>query len=210
MNEMGQVEDDFASRLEDYRLTLKSIRNTESSVQPSRDHKQKLTDQIAHLKYKDPESPKLVQLEQELVRAEAENLVAEAQLSNMTRTKLKEAFALHFAAVVERSQKSEILAKHGRNILELLDDSPVVPGETNKAYDGDRAAREILMECEDELKQWKPFLEPVETADLQQNSLPAADSNTTTSSDLGSHNLGATIESTTTTTERVTETTEAV
>lgn len=40
-------------------------------------------DEIAKLKAKEPESAKLVTLEQELVRAEAENLVAEAQLTNV-------------------------------------------------------------------------------------------------------------------------------
>ena len=45
-------------------------------------------DQIAHLKYKEPNSPKIVVLEQELVRAEAESLVAEAQLSNITAAKI--------------------------------------------------------------------------------------------------------------------------
>lgn len=62
---------------------LKQIRNTESSVQPSRDHKAKISDEIQKLKYKEPQSTKLVTLEQELVRAEAQNLVAEAQLTNI-------------------------------------------------------------------------------------------------------------------------------
>jgi len=62
---------------------LKQIRNTESSVQPSRDNKAKISDEIQKLKYKEPTSPKLVTLEQELVRAEAQNLVAEAQLTNI-------------------------------------------------------------------------------------------------------------------------------
>ena len=62
---------------------MKAIRNTEKSVQPSRDHKAKIADEIAKLKAKEPESAKLVTLEQELVRAEAENLVAEAQLTNI-------------------------------------------------------------------------------------------------------------------------------
>ena len=81
--EIGEQEDTFAQNLEDYRGVLKQIRNTESSVQPSRDHKAKVTDEISKLKYKDPESPKISQLEQELVRAEAQNLVAEAQLTNI-------------------------------------------------------------------------------------------------------------------------------
>lgn len=83
MSEIGEQEDLFAQNLEDYRTVLKQIRNTESSVQPSRDHKAKVSDEIQKLKYKEPQSTKLVQLEQELVRAEAQNLVAEAQLTNV-------------------------------------------------------------------------------------------------------------------------------
>lgn len=83
MSEIGEQEDIFAQNLEDYRSILKQIRNTEASVQPSRDNKAKITDEIQKLKYKDPSSPKLVTLEQELVRAEAQNLVAEAQLTNI-------------------------------------------------------------------------------------------------------------------------------
>ena len=83
LSEIGEQEDLFAQNLEDYRSILKQIRNTESSVQPSRDSKAKISDEIQKLKYKEPSSPKLVTLEQELVRAEAQNLVAEAQLTNI-------------------------------------------------------------------------------------------------------------------------------
>lgn len=83
--EIGEQEDSFAQNLEDYRGILKEIRNMEASVQPSREQRQKVTDEIAKLKYKDPSSQRLVTLEHELVRAEAQNLVAEAQLSNIVR-----------------------------------------------------------------------------------------------------------------------------
>ena len=83
LSEIGEQEDVFAQNLEDYRAVLKQIRNMESSVQPSRDNKQKIQDEIAKLKYKEPESTKIPVLEQELVRAEAQNLVAEAQLTNI-------------------------------------------------------------------------------------------------------------------------------
>lgn len=85
LSELGEQEDVFAQNLEDYRGILKQIRNTESSVQPSRDHKAKISDEISKLKYKEPQSTKIVHLEQELVRAEAQNLVAEAQLTNIVR-----------------------------------------------------------------------------------------------------------------------------
>ena len=86
--EIGEQEDLYAHNLDDSRAILKAIRNTEKSVQPSRDNKLKISDEIAKLKAKEPESTRLVTLEQELVRAEAENLVAEAQLTNVVSTTL--------------------------------------------------------------------------------------------------------------------------
>jgi ABC-type transporter Mla subunit MlaD len=85
LSELGEQEDNFAQNLEDSRTLLKQIRNMESSVQPSRDQKTKIMDEIAKLKHREPESAKIPQLEQELVRAEATNLVAEAQLTNVVR-----------------------------------------------------------------------------------------------------------------------------
>jgi hypothetical protein len=85
LSELGEQEDLYAHNLDDSRAILKAIRNTEKSVQPSRNNRSKILDEIAKLKAKEPESAKLVTLEQELVRAEAENLVAEAQLTNIVR-----------------------------------------------------------------------------------------------------------------------------
>lgn len=83
LSEMGELEDAYAARFDGCRAMLKVIRNTERSVQPSRDGRAKIVEEIAKLKIKEPQSTKLVTLEQELVRAEAENLVAEAQLTNV-------------------------------------------------------------------------------------------------------------------------------
>ena len=83
LSELGEQEDHFATNLEDYRTVLKTIRNMESSVQPSRDQRQRTMDEIAKLKHKEPENTKIATLEQQLVREEAQNLVAEAQLTNV-------------------------------------------------------------------------------------------------------------------------------
>jgi hypothetical protein len=177
LSEIGEQEDLYAHNLDDSRGILKIIRNTEKSVQPSRDSKTKIQDEIAKLKAKEPESAKLVILEQELVRAEAENLVAEAQLTNIvsalvgdegfllisckTRQKLKEAYATEFAATIERAEKQIVLARHGRRLLNLLDDTPVVPGDTRPVYEHGNAARQILNDAEDDLREWQPELEDV-------------------------------------------------
>jgi len=154
--EIGELEDQFVDRYDQYRVTMKSIRNIEISVQPSRDRKQKITDQIAQLKYKEPTSPKIPVLEQELVRAEAESLVAEAQLSNITREKVKAAFNYQFDGIREHCEKLAIIAGFGKHLLELIDDTPVTPGETREGYDGYEASRAIIQDCEDALTNWVP------------------------------------------------------
>jgi len=175
--ELAEQEDLYAHNIDDSRGILKAIRNTEKSVQPSRDNKTKIMDEIAKLKAKEPESAKLVTLEQELVRAEAENLVAEAQLTNITRQKLKEAYAAEFAATIERAEKQIILARHGRRILNLLDDTPVVPGDIRPTFEHVSQARQILNDAEDDLKDWTPELEDVSSrVEIDNTLLPRSNS----------------------------------
>lgn len=152
--EISELDDQFIDRYDQYRLTMKSIRDIEASIQPSRERKDKIDDKIAYLKYKDPESQKIEILEQELVRAEAECLVAEAQLSNITRSKLRAAFNYNFDSIIEHSEKIALIAGYGKALLELLDDSPVTPGETRPAYDGYQASKQIIIDAEAALNEW--------------------------------------------------------
>ncbi|RHZ52541.1 hypothetical protein CDV55_102962 [Aspergillus turcosus] len=165
MAEIGEQEDNFAQSLEDYRSILKAIRDTESSVQPSRDQRAKIADDIQRLKLKgDQSNAKVEVLEQELVRAEANNLVAEAQLTNVTRQKLKEAFDIHLAAVIERGEKQIMLARHARRLLNYLDDTPVVPGDSRQPYERADEAKQILEAAENDLKSWESTVEPIHTS----------------------------------------------
>ncbi len=152
--EIGELEDQYIDKYDQYRISLKSIRNIEASVQPTRDRKQKITDNIAQLKYKDPQSPQITVLEQELVRAEAESLVADAQLSNITREKLKAAFNYQFDALSEHAEKLALIAGYGKALLELLDDSAVTPGETRPTYDGYEASKQVIVDTENALAHW--------------------------------------------------------
>lgn len=171
LSEIGELEDSYAHALDDSRVHLKSIRNTEKSVQPSRDGKSKIADEIQKLKMKEPESTRIVILEQELVRAEAENLVAEAQLTNITREKLREAYESEFSATIERAEKQILLAKHGRRLLQLLDDAPVAPGDTRAEYPHAQQARQILNDAEDDLRDWQPQADEFGVAPPQQEPL---------------------------------------
>jgi len=88
------------------------------------------------------------------VRAEAESLVAEAQLSNITREKVKAAFQYQFDALREHCEKVAIIAGYGKHLIDLIDDTPVTPGETRHAYDGYDASKAIIQDCEDALSNW--------------------------------------------------------
>lgn len=174
LSELGEQEDLYAHNLDDARNVLKSIRDTEKSVQPSRDNRQKIQDEIQRIKMREPENVRLVTLEQELVRAEAENLVAEAQLTNITRQKLKEAYAAEFAATIERAEKQIILARHGRRLLNLLDDTPVVPGDTRPQFEHGAQARQVLNDAEEDLRDWRLEVDDVHIASnlLDSNLMP--------------------------------------
>lgn len=76
-----------------------------------------------------------------------------------TRQKLKEAYDAEFLATIERAEKQIILARHGRRLLQLLDDTPVVPGEGQRPYHHGAQARQILNDCEDDMKDWEPELD---------------------------------------------------
>lgn len=78
-----------------------------------------------------------------------------------TRQKIKEAYDVHFAATIERAEKQIILARHGRRLLNLLDDTPVVPGDVRQPFAQANEARQILADAEQELQLWQPNLEPI-------------------------------------------------
>lgn len=180
--EIAEQEDLFAQNLEDSRGVLKQIRNTEASVAPTRQAKQKIQDEIQKLKYKEPESTKLVTLEQELVRAEAQSLVAEAQLQNVTRQKFKEAYDVHTAAIIERAEKQILLAQQARRLINLLDDTPMVPGEERPPHPHAETGKEILNDAEASLRGWQSRVEPIHTSSAQLGSNAMA-----TGQDLPSH-----------------------
>lgn len=170
--ELGELQDQFIDKHDQYRISLKTIRGIESSVQPSRDRKDRLAEQLAQLKYKNPQHKKIPLLEQELVRSEADSLVAEAQLSNITRERFKTSFNYQFDAIIELSEKFALIAGYGNALLELLDDQPTTPGEVRTRYNGYQASGQIVRDAESALHHWssasnviKPTLSFYQTAD---------------------------------------------
>lgn len=76
--------------------------------------------------------------------------------------------------MIERSEKQVILARHARRLLNLLDDTPVVPGDARPAFEHANQARQILLDAEEDLRDWQPDYEPI-TSDgaTEANLLPS-------------------------------------
>ena len=68
-----------------------------------------------------------------------------------------------------------MLARHGRRLLNLLDDTPVVPGDTRPAFEHAHQARQVLNDAEEDLRDWAPNLEPIPSAaaEMGSNLMPA-------------------------------------
>lgn len=90
---------------------------------------------------------------------------------------------MHFAATIERAEKQVLLARHGRRLLNLIDDTPVVPGDTRPAFQHAHQARQILNDAEEDLREWIPNLEPIPSnaTDLGVNLMPGPGSTLGTS-----------------------------
>lgn len=117
--------------------------------------------------------------------------------SFQTRQKLKEAYDLHFAATIERAEKQILLARHGRRLLNLLDDTPVVPGDIRPAFEHLHQARQILNDAEEDLREWTPRLDPVHSSakNLGHNLMPAtAPGPHGDSTTIGGHSVAGTEE----------------
>lgn len=108
------------------------------------------------------------------MRAEAQSLVAEAQLTNITRQKFKEAYDVHTAAIIERAEKQILLATQARQLINLLDDTPIVPGEERPVYTNAEAARQTLNDAEEGLRAWTPRHEAIvsQSGKLGANAMP--------------------------------------
>jgi len=58
--------------------------------------------------------------------------------------------------VIERAEKQILLATQARQLINLLDDTPIVPGEERPSYDNAELARQTLNDAEEGLRAWQP------------------------------------------------------
>lgn len=71
--------------------------------------------------------------------------------------------------MIERAEKQIILARHARRLLNFVDDAPVVPGDARHAYEHESDARQVLEDAENDLRAWRPSVEPIVLAGEQEH-----------------------------------------
>ena len=87
---------------------------------------------------------------------------------------------MHFAATIERAEKQIMVARHGRRLVNLLDDTPIVPGDARPGFVYADQARQILNDAEEDLREWQPNLEPIHSSatGMGSNLMPGESSTT--------------------------------
>lgn len=77
---------------------------------------------------------------------------------------------------MERAEKQMILAKHMRELISLLDDTPVVPGDERPLFEHESKAHSVLQNAESDLKSWQPSHKPInmESHSMATNAMPVS------------------------------------
>jgi hypothetical protein len=94
------------------------------------------------------------------------------------------------AALLERNEKQALLAKQSQRLIALLDDSPIVPGEEPRPFQGVEQGRSILNDAEAELREWTPSWDPHVT-DLAHHQPNSTYHDAHIEHSHGSHTIGA-------------------
>jgi hypothetical protein len=73
----------------------------------------------------------------------------------------------------------------------LLDDTPVVPGAERAGYENERAAKDILLDAEEDLAKWQPDRESnISSSHLESNLLPPVNSSMADQQSIGRSSIG--------------------
>jgi len=69
---------------------------------------------------------------------------------------------VHLAAILERSEKQALLAKQAQKLIQLLDDSPIVPGQERAPFGRHEEVKDVINDAEAELRAWTPSWQSTE------------------------------------------------
>lgn len=155
----GELQKQHAVRLEQSRTSLKDIRNQENTLVPRRRAREQLAARLAA----DKKGNDTMRMESELETMDKELATFEASLDALRRTKLHEAFSLHFAAQQELGEKQAIIAGYGELLLKGME------GDGYGAeYKGQEKTARVKGELSEALAAWSPSQPRIPAPELKQ------------------------------------------
>lgn len=147
---------EFQDSVDQYRETLKSISVKESSLQPGRDQKRKIKDQIERLQNSYSSMDKLNNLKEQLAQLEEFTAPDEAEMNNFKRIATREGLYLLLNGMHAMASKSDIISTFGKYIVDELDVEPVKVGEERRPYEKAEKTKRIQDDAERAIEQWNP------------------------------------------------------
>ncbi|GAA5930379.1 uncharacterized protein JCM15063_004790 [Sporobolomyces koalae] len=150
----SEVHAEAAARIEQSRLFLKDIRNSENELSIRRKNRTALATKLQTLKDKDTRgksSDQIATLQNELDQLDSEIVTSTSAFAALQRQKLHESFALRFAAEREMGEKLAIIASYGELLLQTMETDGI-----DAEYGGKRKTAQIKVELEQALAAWKP------------------------------------------------------
>ncbi|KAK4698567.1 hypothetical protein P7C70_g7705, partial [Phenoliferia sp. Uapishka_3] len=163
MFKSAELQEAHAQRVAQSRVALKDIRNFENELVPKRNRRQALSNKLTTLRQKNDKraATEMAQLSADLEQMEREDATFEESLSVLKRTKVHEAFSLHFAAQRELAEKLAIVAAYGDVLLQRMDSSGI--GEHYTGREGTAAVRAEVVAA---LDAWSPLKPLIPTPEL--------------------------------------------
>ncbi|CAG8452580.1 8540_t:CDS:2 [Dentiscutata erythropus] len=158
-----------------YRKILKKIREAEEKLIPFRERRRKIQEEIQKIQKSHPKSPRIPELESDLVFVNKDALNDETEAGNAIRKHLKEALTLLIDSMFECSEKVAIISGFGMNIVNLIDITPCKIGDKRPEYKGREISHQAVKDCQVALLRWQPTSQDIQTLlPALTNTAPAA------------------------------------
>lgn len=147
---------EFQDSIDQYRDTLKSISIKEASLQPSRDQKRKLKDNIERLQGSLSSLDKLNNLKEQFEQLEEFTEPDEVEMNNFKRIATREGLYLLLNGMHAMASKTDIVSTFGKYVVDELDVNPVKPGEERQSYTAMDKTKRIVDDAKKAIDQWNP------------------------------------------------------
>ncbi|KAI9316000.1 Eisosome component PIL1-domain-containing protein [Dichotomocladium elegans] len=152
-----EIEEAYTAKYQQYRRTIKAIRDREERLTDAREKKKALQSRIDNLTRTNAKSSKARDISKELDALERDTHDMEMEMGDFKRFALREAFYLRFNAMHEMAEKLVIIAGFAKYIADLIDIEPTQPGQPHRRpYDKSAQASQILHDALRALETWAP------------------------------------------------------